>query len=182
MASAGLGVSMPSTSVFAYNTKRNNSTASDVMSSVSGDIAMVSSQAYAGIGNTTGGTSRGISGRKNGAVEDSWLEWLSRCGTRYGTESGDDENGWTYTFDYYQLEKAYQDYVDNYWQKMWGTPPTFDEWLLWFQGNEGSHDYRGNTYTWVPVGDYYPLLILALLYACVMLIRRSKQQISENNI
>ena len=62
MASAGLSVSMPSTSVFAYNTNRNNSTASDVMSSVSGDIAMASTQAYAGIGNTTG--ARGLNGRK----------------------------------------------------------------------------------------------------------------------
>lgn len=62
MASAGLSVSMPSTSVFAYNTNRNNSVANDAMSSVSSDIALASSQAYAGIGNTTG--ARGLSGRK----------------------------------------------------------------------------------------------------------------------
>ena len=58
---SGLSVSMPSTSVYAYNTNRNGSSATDVMTSVSGDIAMASSQAYAGIGNTT----RGIGGRKN---------------------------------------------------------------------------------------------------------------------
>ena len=57
---SGLNVSMPSTSVYAYNTNRNGLSATDVMASVSGDIAMASSQAYAGIGNTT----RGLSGRK----------------------------------------------------------------------------------------------------------------------
>lgn len=59
---SGLSVSMPSTSVYAYNTNRNGASATDVMASVSGDIAMASSQAYAGIGNTTG--ARGLSGRK----------------------------------------------------------------------------------------------------------------------
>jgi hypothetical protein len=59
---SGLSVSMPSTSVYAYNTNRNGSSATDVMASVSGDIAMASSQAYAGIDNTTG--ARGLSGRK----------------------------------------------------------------------------------------------------------------------
>ena len=60
---SGLNVSMPSTSMYTYNS--NRSSASDVMSSMSGDIAMASSQAYAGIGNTTGGASRGISGRRD---------------------------------------------------------------------------------------------------------------------
>ena len=184
MASAGLGVSMPSTSVFAYNTKRNNSTASDVMSSIPGDVAMASTQAYAGIGNTTGGASRGISGRKNGSVEDSWLQWLALYGTKYGTQTGDEENGYIYSFDYYDLYDAYMDYIENYWNDMWGgdNKPTFEQWLSWFQGGDGSHGYRGNTYTWVPIGDYYPLLILAMLYVGYVAIRRRKSKISENNI
>lgn len=60
---SGLNVSMPSTSMYAYNS--NRSSASDVMPSMSGDIAMASTQAYAGIGNTTGGASRGIRGRRD---------------------------------------------------------------------------------------------------------------------
>jgi hypothetical protein len=115
-------------------------------------------------------------------VEDSWLDWLYRYGNKWGSESGDDQNGYTYSFSYNNLLDAYNDYVTNYWQKMWGDPPTFDEWLTWFQGNGGSHDYKGNTYSWVPVGDYYPLLILAMLYVGYVAIRRRKSKISENNI
>ena len=74
---SGLNVSMPSTSVYAYNTNRNGSSATDVMASVSGDITMASSQAYAGIGNTTSGGSRGISGRKNAnGLDDNFTGWL----------------------------------------------------------------------------------------------------------
>lgn len=122
---------------------------------------------------------RGISGRKNGAVEDSWLDWLYRYGYTWGSVSGDEQNGYTYSFSYNDLLDAYDDYVENYWQKMWGTPPTFDQWLAWFQGNGGSHDYRGNTYTWVPVGEYIPLLIIALLYAGYIAIRHRKQLTTE---
>ena len=170
--SSALSVSMPTAPAFAYNR--------GAMSSVAGDMAVASNQAYAGIGNTTG--PRGISGRKNGDVEDSWLDWLYRYGYTHGSVSGDEQNGYTYSFSYNDLLKAYNDYVANYWQKMWGTPPTFDQWLAWFQGDGGMHDYRGNSYVWVPVGDYYPLLILAILYIGYVAIRRRKSKISENNI
>ena len=172
--SSALSVSMPAAPAFAYNR--------GALPSVAGDMAVASDQAYAGIGNTTG--PRGISGRKNGGVEDSWLDWLARYGRGFGTGSGDinSNDGWTYTFDYNQLYNAYLEYVNNYWQKMWGTPPSFEQWLAWFQGNGGSHDYKGNTYSWVPIGDYYPLLILAMLYVGYVIIRRRKNKILETNI
>lgn len=178
--SVSVGVSSPGTPVLAVNNNRN--TNNQILPNISGEVVANPAATYAGIGNTTGGASRGIGGRKNGAVEDSWLQWLAKYGTGHGSGSGDDENGWTYTFDYYQLDKAYQDYVTNYWDDMWGDPPTFDQWLTWFQGNGGSHAYRGNTYNWVPIGDYYPLLILAMLYVGYVAIRRRKSKISENNI
>lgn len=170
--SSALSVSMPTAPAFAYNR--------GAMSSVAGDMAVASNQAYAGIGNTTG--PRGISGRKNGDVEDSWLDWLFRHGYKWGSESGNEQNGYTYSFSYSDLWEAYNDYVTNYWQMMWGDPPTFDQWLTWFQGDGGMHDYRGNSYVWLPVGDYYPLLILAMLYVGYVAIRRRKSKISENNI
>jgi hypothetical protein len=183
--SMGLSATMPSGSLFTFAGQNTNAN----IPVVSGDAAIAAvasassyTAAYSGIGYTTGGASRGIGGRKNGAVEDSWLQWLARYGWEFGTESGDEENGYTYSFDYYQLHDAYDKYVDEYWDKMWGTPPTFEQWLSWFQGGDGSHGYRGNTYTWVPVGDYYPLLILAMLYVGYVAIRRRKSKISENNI
>ena len=178
--SVSLGVSTPSAPILAVNNNRN--TNNQILPNISGEVVANPVATYAGIGNTTGGASRGISGRKDGAVEDSWLQWLARYGWNFGTKSGDEENGWTYSFDFYQLDDAYQDYVTNYWDDTWGTPPTFDQWLTWFQGNGGSHDYRGNTYNWVPIGDYYPLLILAILYVGYVAIRRRKSKISENNI
>lgn len=170
--SSALSVSMPAAPAFAYNR--------GAMSSVAGDMAMASDQAYAGIGNTTG--PRGMSGRKKGSVEDSWLDWLYRYGYTFGSVSGDGQNGYTYSFDYNQLHDAYDKYVNEYWDKMWGTPPSFDQWLEWFQGNGDPHYYRGNTYSWVPIGDYYPLLILAMLYVGYVIIRRRKNKILETNI
>ena len=76
--SSALSVSMPTVPASVYNR--------GAMASVAGDMAMASDQAYAGIGNTTG--PRGISGRKNGDMEDSWLDWLYRHGYTWGSESG----------------------------------------------------------------------------------------------
>ena len=180
--SVSLDVSTPSAPILAVNNNRN--TNNQILPNVSGEVVANPAAAYAGIGNTTGGASRGLGGRKNGGVEDSWLEWLAKYGTEYGTQTGDEENGYIYSFDYYDLYDAYMDYIENYWDDMWGgdNKPTFEQWLSWFQGGDGSHGYRGDTYNWVPIGDYYPLLILAILYIGYIAIRRRKQQISENNI
>lgn len=133
---------------------------------------------YQGLGNATMGDPRGISGRKNGAMDNSWLQWLAQNGKEYGSVTGDEENGYTYYFNYDQLRAAYEAFCST-WQDMWNDPPSFDEWLLWFQGNGGTHDYRGDTYSWVPVGEYIPLLIIALLYASYIAIRHRKQLTTE---
>ena len=133
---------------------------------------------YQGLGNATMGDPRGISGRKNGAMDNSWLQWLAQNGKEYGSVTGDEENGYTYYFNYDQLRAAYEAFCST-WQDMWNDPPSFDEWLLWFQGNGGTHDYRGDTYSWVPVGEYIPLLIIALLYAGYIAIRHRKQLTTE---
>ena len=122
----------------------------------------------------------GISSKRNGGVQDAWIAWLFNY---LGCEQGG-----TYNLDYYDLQEAYiayvQQFVDSSWDPWSSTEEGywagFDTWLAWLQSEDSS--YRGTEFNWVPVGDYYPLLILALLYAGVMLIRRRKQQISENNI
>ena len=169
MASAGLSVSMPSTSVFAYNTNRNNSTASDVMSSVSGDIAMASTQAYAGIGNTTGGASRGISGRKNAnGLDDNFTGWLD------GLISGDNEsymyedNG-VYYFNYDNLYELYQEAIRN------GSLPsgvTWEMFLKWF-----TRDGSGYAFP-IPSGVWF-LCILALGYGLYIAYRKKQKEVNS---
>lgn len=171
--SSALSVSMPTAPAFAYNR--------GALPSVAGDMAMASDQAYAGIGNTTG--PRGVRGRQNIGdenMEDSWLNWLALMGTTFGTW---DESTNTYHYDTYQLYEAWKQYCAG-WNYTMGKKPTWDEWLAWFMGSES------NPYLWedgenplgfsfVPVGDYTPLLILALLYAGFVAFRSRRNKVSS---
>lgn len=147
--STGLNVSMPSTSVLAVNNNRNNSSVNDVMSSVSGDIAMASSQAYAGIGNTT----RGIGGRKNvPGIGGEWTGWLD-------TEWSGGSNDITFDMlkDLYARMTGDTDFSN---QELW------DAFLAWFEGNQ-SNDKFG--WYWAPISDAVPfVLLLCLVYAFVI--------------
>ena len=122
------------------------------------------------------GTGRqGVRGRQNAGMSDSWLDWLYRYGFSWGTESGSDDTGWIYTFTEEQLRNAYNDYINNYWDDMWGsdvTKPDFYEWLAWLQnGGDTGYGYKGNWYVMAPVGDMLPLLLLALLYVLFVAIK-----------
>ena len=163
-------VSMPSTSVFAQNTRSIN--AADAMPTISGDIAMVSS--YTGIGNTTG--PRGISGRRNAGPSDNsnpWLVWLSKYGTGFGTPTVDENGNVSYGYNVDQLKAAYQQYVSSgAWQGLWPTEPSFDDWLNWFMG--GSFSYGGSIFYWVPMGEVWCLLLMVLMYGFLVLYRNCK--------
>ena len=125
------------------------------------------------------GTGRqSVRGRQNGdGLTDSWLDWLYRYGHSWGTKSGSDDTGWTYTFTEQQLLDAYNDYIDNYWDPMWSPngengKPTFKQWLAWFQnGGESGYNYNNNWYMMAPVGDVLPLLLITLLYVLFIAIR-----------
>ena len=130
-----------------------------------------------------GGGRMGIRGRQNGGPATNtsgWLNWLVLNG--YGTQGADGIWG----LDIYQLRQAYDDYVSNWNPTMGGKqPPTWDEWLSWFMGSEddpyGWTDDGGDTYTYykyVPVGDATLLVLFALLYAVVLIIRRKKATLS----
>ena len=138
---------------------------------------------YQGLGNATIGDPRGISGRKNAGPSTNtggWLNWLVLNG--YGTQGADGIWG----LDIYELRKAYEAYVSAWNLTMGGDqPPTWDEWLSWFMGSEDSPygwtDDGGDTYSYykyIPVGDATLLILFALLYTVVLIIRRKKATLS----
>ena len=110
-------------------------------------------------------------------VEDSWLIWLATKGKDYGIF---DESTNTWTYDQYQLRAAY-DAFSAAWNETMGKMPTWDEWLAWFMASEG----EGNGYTWsdgtnsytysfLPVGNILPLLLMALMYMVILFVKRNK--------
>ena len=187
---SGLSISMPNASMYAFAGQGANN-----IPVVSGDIAMVSTQAYAGIGNTTGGASRRISGRKDappsygedGNPNDNqngdesgwgstWLNWLDNI---YG-ETGDR------AFTWYELEGLYEQWRAAYVENNPGAiPPTIEEWMAWFYGTSGDLTHiggSGSEYTFLPIGDIIPILVMALMYIGVIAVRRyRKSQLNIEN-
>ena len=151
-------VSMPSTSVFAQNTRSVN--AADAMPTISGDIAMASS--YAGIGNTTGG--RRISGRKNvGGIQDNYLGWLSSGLWGYG----DGYDGVTE-----DMLRAL--YVAATGDTDFSNQQAWDAFLAWFNSMQDDDTFG---WYWVPISDAIPfLLLLCAVYVWVVYRRAKKQQ------
>jgi hypothetical protein len=134
---------------YANNRIASSVVTNDLMSSVSGDIAMASSQAYAGIGNTT----RGIAGRKNvPGIGGEWTGWLD-------TEWSGGSNDITFDMlkDLYARMTGDTDFSN---QELW------DAFLAWFEGNQ-SNDKFG--WYWAPISDAVPfVLLLCLVYAFVI--------------
>ena len=162
---SGLSVSMPSTSVLAVNNTRNNSSVNDVMSSVSGDIAMASSQAYAGIGNTT----KGIGGRKNapgmGGNLDNWVQDII----------DDEKKGWVWTdgtIDYFDKAKLYQMYLDAIANGDLPEGITWEEFLSWFGDQSNRYAFP------IPSGVWF-MCFLALGYGLYIAYRRKQKVVNS---
>jgi hypothetical protein len=73
---------------------------------------------------------------------------------------------------------VYKDFLANFWNSGMGDPPSFDEWLDWYQSAIGENDFyeygdsnSSRKYYWVPVGDILPLLLIALLYVLFVAIK-----------
>ena len=133
---------------------------------------------YTGIGYS------GISGRQNagtpgGNPYNSWLIWLENY------MSG--KEGTVFDFDYDDAWDAYvQWYSDTYgvaYGDATGPAPqiTWEMWVQYFMSNGGSHDYNGKTYNFVPVGNFIPLLFLALLYFIFISLKSLKTSKLLNN-
>ena len=158
---SGLSVSMPTTSMYAYNS--NRSSASDVMSSMSGDIAMASSQAYAGIGNTT----RGIGGRKNapgmGGNLDNWVQDIIGNDGWVGTDG---------TIDYFDREKLYQMYQKAIANGDLPEGITWEEFLSWFGEQSDRYAFP------IPSGVWF-MCFLALGYGLYIAYRRKQKVVNS---
>jgi hypothetical protein len=143
-------------------------------------IASLPASDYQGIASM--GDLRGIRGRQSAGPATNtggWLNWLVLNG--YGTQGADGIWG----LDIYQLRQAYDDYVRN-WNSTMGKKPTWDEWLAWFMGSEGNPymwDDGENQYgfSFVPVGDFMPLIVFALLYVVLVMYRRRQCKMINSN-
>ena len=160
---SGLNVSMPSTSMYAYNS--NRSSASDLMSSMSGDIAMTSTQAYAGIGNTT----RGIGGRKNapgmGGNLDNWVQDII----------GNEKDGWVWndgTIDYFDKAKLYQMYLAAIANGDLPEGISWEEFLSWFGDQSDRYAFP------IPSGVWF-MCFLALGYGLYIAYRRKQKVVNS---
>ena len=116
----------------------------------------------------------GEEGDDEGSAYESWLRWMSIHGWKFGAQNGD--NTWDY--DNEESWNAFLVWYKSVYGKDYNpddplTPPefTYAEWLKWFTSNGGSHKYENWTFNFTPVGDVLPLVILALLYVVIILIR-----------
>ena len=116
----------------------------------------------------------GEEGDDEGSAYESWLHWMSIHGWKFGAQNGD--NTWDY--DNEESWNAFLVWYKSVYGKDYNpddplTPPefTYAEWLKWFTSNGGSHKYENWTFNFTPVGDVLPLVILALLYVVIILIR-----------
>jgi hypothetical protein len=193
-----MGMSVPSGALYSLAGQNSNVN----IPIVSGDAAIAAvasassyTAAYSGIGYTTGGASRGIGGRHDappsyggdGDPDDNqngdesgwgstWLNWLDN---KYG-ETGD------HAFTWYELEGLYDQWRAAYVNNNPGAiPPTIDEWMAWFYGTSGDLTHiggSGSEYTFLPIGDIIPILVMALMYIGVIAVRRyRKSQLNIEN-
>ena len=177
------GVSMSGGSV---RTTNNQSLVSNIQSPITNiqspiaNVQLPTMPKYQGIGNTTTNGPRAMRGRLSApSLGDPWWNWLSDwVGDNGYTGTGKEgSDGFDYYFDRYDLQGAYEDFINNYWNSSLGNPPSFDEWLDWFISSTGNDGYQmgDDTYHWLPVGDVWPLVVMLLFYAGYVFVRKRKQ-------
>lgn len=176
-----------SPSPIAYSSARNNQLGNNPAAIAATDLPMAASvmasdygtslfgnQAIDAYNGTYNGARRsGIAGRQNlgegmGSVYDDWLKWFDSVGWSYGVNDG---NG-NYTFDNAAAESAYAAWAASRSPEL--PLPSYEEWLSWFM-SQGVHQGSDNrTYSFVPVGNILPLLLMALLYMVILFVKRNK--------
>lgn len=173
-ASVGMpSVNMPAA---AYGNTRLNT--NELAALMSGDAALSTASAYAGIGNTTAGGPMGIRGRRNAApgMGGQYFGWLTSWW-------GDDESGkgWAYNTGGGITIAELQDLFYNMTgQTHFQNPDAWTAFYNWFmsQMNSDGEVVYGD-YTWyLPLSDAIPfVLLLSLLYAWFIYRKTKKQTI-----
>jgi hypothetical protein len=170
----------------------SSSASGDEMLAVAQASNVASASSYAGMGYTTatygtatyGSIASRISGRRGAAPTnngyDSWLRWLHGYLNGIDPDESLDDNN-IYNFDYNDAWDAFVAWFSN----VYGCDPgdyteadpsiIWEQWLSWFMSNNGTHNYGNDTYNFLPIGDYWPLLVFALLYVGYIAIRRREK-------
>ena len=127
---------------------------------------------YTGLGYSSINNRQNL-GEGMGSTYDDWLRWFDQVGWSYGTDTGDGN----YTFDNEQAEAAYLAWVSSRSPEL--PVPSYPEWLSWLM-SQTSHIGDGKTYSFVPVGNFLPLLFLALLYFVFISLKPLKSARTSN--
>ena len=157
-------VAMPSVNMpaVAYGNTRLNT--NELAALMSGDVALSTASAYAGIGNTTAGGPMSVRGRRNVGVQDTWLGWLGS--NKWGYGGGSDNVTMQDLRDLYAAMTGDTDFSN---QELW------ESFLAWFNGNQSDETFG---WYWAPLSDAIPfVLLLSLLYAWFIYRKTKKQTI-----
>lgn len=164
-ASVGMpSVSMP---VAAYGNTRLNT--NELAALMSGDVALSTASAYAGIGNTTAGGPMSVRGRRNApGIGDGFVGWLGN-----GDYWGEGYEDWANGSDQVTWEKLRALYVAATGDIDFSNVEEWEAFLAWFNGNQSDETFG---WYWAPLSDAIPfVLLLSLLYAW-FIYRKTKKQ------
>lgn len=172
-ASVGMpSVNMP---VAAYGNTRLNT--NELAALMSGDAALSTASAYAGIGNTTAGGPMGIRGRRNApGMGGQYYGWLTSWW-------GEDESGkgWAYhTGGGITIAELQDLFYNMTGQTHFENPDAWTAFYNWFMSKMDSNgEVVYGDYTWyLPLSDAIPfVLLLSLLYAWFIYRKTKKQAI-----
>ena len=106
-----------------------------------------------------------VSGRKNlsDGFGNTWLNWL------------DDHFGGSKNLNWWDAWNAYNAMISTWNESKMGIPPTWEQFLEWLEeGGEDGYTKGHNTYIYVPIGNILPLLLMAILYAIILFVKRNK--------
>lgn len=174
VASVGMpSVNMP---VAAYGNTRLNT--NELAALMSGDVALSTASAYAGIGNTTAGGPMGVRGRRNVGVQDTWLGWLGSDMWGYGGGSNQITQSdlfklWFKGMTGEEYDPSNPDHTAQYNDFM--NSGLWESFLAWFNGKQSDETFG---WYWAPLSDAIPfVLLLSLLYAWFIYRKTKKQTI-----